>query len=255
MTMPVLIQPVPRLRTRVLGFCLLAGCGVASLQGAEQFWLFTRPLVIPERGAVTSYVLQTSQERYCFLPPADWVVKENAATREVVMMAPTLTTSISFKILPANSDSSVGTDLEEWRKAILKQYPGARMVAESPCHTGTGAGTAFDLERTAANRLKISTRLAVVPMSGGRIEFNLTTPAGKLEEFHLAFGNLLTSFTVEAAATRQTRTNLADAPVNHQTRWKDPDTQSAAGDRDGGGAKGNPPVEGLFPYTIPPFSP
>jgi len=228
---------------------VLCGWSVASLQGAEPFWLFTRPLVIPERGVVTGYVLQTSQERYSFLPPADWVVQEKAATREVVMMAPSLTTSISFKIVPANAESPGGASLEEWRKAIRERYPGARVVAEFPCYTGSGAGTAFDLERRAAKRLKISTRLAVVPLSGGRVEFNLTTPAGKLDEFHFAFGNLLTSFMAESARTNSTRTNLADTPMKPQTRWKRPETRSAPGE--GGVCAGRKAVvEGLFSHAV-----
>lgn len=185
-----------------IGTCLLRcfialGCGLASLQAAGQFRLFTRPLNIPERGIVTSYVLHTAEAEFRFLPPADWVVQENATTRTVVMMARNLTTSISFKIVEAGSEAGARAGTNQWRNAILEKFPDARILAEFPCYTGSGEGTAFDLERKAANKSKILTRFAFVPIPGGTVEFNLTAPVGKLDELHFVFGNLLTSFRVE----------------------------------------------------------
>ena len=183
--------------------CFIAlGCGLASLQAAGQFRLFTRPLNIPERGIVTSYVLHTAEGEFRFLPPVDWVVQESATTRTVVMMARNLTTSISFKIVEAGSEAGGAASTNRWRNAISEKYPDAKILAEFPCYTGSGGGTAFDLERKAANKSKVLTRLAFVPIPGGTVEFNLTAPAGKLDELHLAFGNLLTSFRVEPIRAR-----------------------------------------------------
>ena len=255
MTTPFSMQAGRWLRTRAGHAVLLGGWGLASVQGAEPFRLFTRPLVIPERGAVTSYVLETAPERYGFLPPADWVVQENATTREVVMMAPSLTTSIRFKIVPADPESPDDPGTETWRNAILEPYPGARVVGEFPCYTGSGAGTAFDLERTAAERLKISTRLAVIPLAEGRVEFNLTTPAGTLAEYHLAFGNLLTSFTVEPARAKQTGTNLPHTPMKHDAQSHRPDPRSTAEDEPGRRAGGTTVAADPTQVTRPSHSP
>jgi len=202
MTMTIHFQRGCWIWTGVLRCFIALGCGLASLQAAGQFRLFTRPLNIPERGIVTSYVLHTDEAEFRFLPPADWVVQENATTRTVVMMARNLTTSISFKIMEAGSEAGGRVGTNQWRNAISERYPGARILAEFPCYTGNGEGTAFDLERTAANKSKILTRLAFVPMHGGMIEFNLTTPVGKLDELHLVFGNLLTSFRVEPSRAK-----------------------------------------------------
>jgi hypothetical protein len=177
-------------------------CGLASLQAAGQFRLYTRPLTIPDRGVVTSYVLQTAEGEFRFLPPPDWVVQENATTRTVVMMARNLTTSISFKIVEADSEAGGRADTNRWKNVISERFPDAKILGEFPCYTGSGEGTAFDLERKGANKAKVLTRLAFVPMPVGTAEFNLTTPAGKLDELHLAFGNLLTSFRAEPARTK-----------------------------------------------------
>ena|SRR2546421_2809763 len=177
-------------------FCL------CPLQAAAAFRLVTRPLLIPERGPVPSYVLQSGQQRFSFLAPPQWKVNENAPSNEVVIMAPSLTTSISFKISDAVPPSTPQEILEQWRKAILESYPGAKITAEFPCYTSNVAGTAFDLERSSANKGKVSTRLALIPLPHGRIEFNLTTPKGKLVENYFAFANLLTSFHIEPEAAR-----------------------------------------------------
>jgi len=182
----------------VLRCFVLGGWGAAAVHAAEQFRLFTRPLAIPERGTVTSYALQTSSNQFCFLPPPDWVVKESPTTREVIMMAPNLVTSIRFKPPETIPDPTVRADPGHWRKEILAKHPGAKITAEFPCYTGSGSGTAFDFERVSTNKSKVSMRMAFVPMPVGTVEFSLTTPAGKLDDYHLAFGNLLTSFRVES---------------------------------------------------------
>src|SRR5262245_16670632 len=105
--------------TEMLRGILCWSCGAAALYAAEPFRMFTRPLDIPERGPVTSYVLQTSSNQFCFLPPPDWVVTENATTREVIIMAPSLVTSISFKAPATQPDSIVRASPEEWRREIL----------------------------------------------------------------------------------------------------------------------------------------
>src|SRR5713101_4627815 len=163
-----------------VGLWLIQSFYLCSLEAAEEFRLWTRPLAIPERGTVPSYVLQTAQNRFSFLAPPQWKVKENATTKEVVMMAPSLTTSIRFKLTEASAGSKTGEDLTQWRKAILKNYPGAKITAEFPCYTSNVEGTAFDLEPSSPERVRISTRLAFFPLGQGRLEFNLTAPRGKL---------------------------------------------------------------------------
>ena len=187
----------------VLGICLIYAGGPVSLRATNEFQLFTRPLAISERGTVSSYVLQTSHGRFSFLPPPNWVVKEDATAKEVVMMAQTLTTSIRFKIVEAKPQvSTMPARVAQWRTEILENYPGAKITGEFPCYTSRIEGAAFDLERSAPNKKKIFTRLAFIPLPEGRVEGNLTSTGGKLEDAHIVFGNFLTSFRVEPTTTR-----------------------------------------------------
>jgi hypothetical protein len=186
----------------LLSIALLLGCCLASPDSADEFRLYTQPLVIPERGAVKSYVLQTSKARFSFLPPLNWAVKENTTTKEVVMMARNLITSIRFKIADAAPEATKEARVAQWRQAILENYPDGKITAEFPCYTSKVEGTALDLERISANKTKVFTRLAFIPLPDGRVEFDLTTTSGDLADMRLAFGNFLTSFRVEPLAAK-----------------------------------------------------
>ena len=180
---------------------------LGNAQAAEEFRLLSRPLAIPERGTVPSYVLKTSERTFSFLAPPNWVTKEDPLKHELVMMDRSLTASIRFHVVmpPTNSPLArllatdpTGDQLRaEWRQMVLRNYSGSRIVAECPCYTSSLEGVAFDLERTLASKPKISGRAAFIPLDGGWLEFDLITPRGRLEERSFAFGNLLTSFRVE----------------------------------------------------------
>jgi len=184
----------------LLGLSLLYERCMAAPERTNEFRLYTRPLVIQERGTVTSYVLQTPITRFAFLPPLNWVVKENPTTQEVVMMARNLITSIRFKIVEATPEATMEARVAQWRQTVLEKYPDGRITAELPCYTSKIEGAALDLERTAPNNTKVFTRLAFIPLPDGRVEFDLTTTSGNLAETRLAFANFLTTFRVERAA-------------------------------------------------------
>ena len=186
----------------LLSIGLLQGSCLAAPEPPEEFRLYKRPLVISERGTVTSYVLQTSKARFSFLPPLNWAVKENAKTKEVVMMARNLITSIRFKIVEAEPEATKEAQVAQWRQAVMENHPDGKITAEFPCYTSKVEGTALDLERIAPNKTKVFTRLAFIPLPEGRVEFNLTTTAGNLADTRLAFGHFLTSFHVEPPASK-----------------------------------------------------
>jgi len=186
----------------LLSIGLLHGSCLAASEPQEEFRLYTKPLVISERGTVTSYVLQTSKARFSFLPPLNWAVKENAKTKEVVMMARNLITSIRFKIVEAEPEATKEAQVAQWRQTVLENHPDGKITAEFPCYTGKVEGTALDLERITPNKTKVFTRLAFISLPEGRVEFNLTTTAGNLADTRLAFGRFLTSFRVEPPAAK-----------------------------------------------------
>ena len=186
----------------LLSIGLLHVCCLASSDATNEFRLYTRPLVIPERDPVTSYVLQTSTARFSFLPPRNWAVKENATKKEVVMMARNLITSIRFKIVETAPEATKEARVAQWRQTVQENHPDGKITAEFPCYTSKVEGTALDLERIAPNKTKVFTRLAFIPLPDGRVEFDLTTTSADLADTRLAFGNFLTSFRVEPLAAK-----------------------------------------------------
>lgn len=186
----------------LLSIGLLHGSCLAALDATNEFRLYTRPLAIPERSPATSYVLQTSTARFSFLPPRNWAVKENATTKEVVMMARNLITSIRFKIVEAEPEATMEARVAQWRQAVQESHPDGKITAEFPCYTGKVEGVALDLERFTPNKTKVFTRLAFIPLPDGRVEFDLTTTGGDLADTRLAFGNFLTSFRLEPPAAK-----------------------------------------------------
>jgi hypothetical protein len=199
---------IPRLRCCgrpglvLLSIGLLHGDCLAALAPTNEFRLYMRPLLIPERGTVTSYMLQTAQGRFSFLPPLNWAVKERPASKEVVMMARDLITSIRFRVVETAPEPTTEARVARWRQAASEAYPDARITAEFPCYTSKVAGTALDLERVGPNKTKIFTRLAFVPLADGRVEFELTTTSSELGDTRLAFGNFLTSFRIESGTEK-----------------------------------------------------
>jgi hypothetical protein len=164
------------------------------LEGAEAFRLFTQPLSIPERGGVTSYALLTGNNRFSFLPPAGWRISANAEKREVTLLSHDQIVGISLKIVVDGIGAREQQDLNKWRQEVLRRYPGAKIVNESICYSRDVRGICFEFLRIASKKAKLSTQLAFVPFSDGTVEFLLTAPSEKSEDYTFIFANLLTSF-------------------------------------------------------------
>jgi hypothetical protein len=178
-------------------FCSLCLAAAQSLSAAESFKLLTSTVHIPERGDVTGYVVQMEHDRFSFLPPPTWRLGSNSKEQQITMMPHDLSASIRVKMVSLGTSNSSGLDARQLRQEILTRFPDATDVKEFTCYTGASSGLAFDFKRTLKNRAKLATRLAFVPFSSGRIEFSLTASSSQFTNYHLAFGNLLTSFRIE----------------------------------------------------------
>ena len=205
MKMPSNCNPrtASRFRSLFVSLALLLIALTPGLAATEGFKLVSLPLHIPERGEVTSYAIMTESHRFSFLPPPNWKVKSDSKGQEVTLTPPDLMASIQFKITRPGPDLGEESQSSLLRTQIQTRYPGAVIIREFNCYTGGSQGLAFDLERVVQKKSKIAMRLAFVPFAGGRVEFNLTASAQKFEDYHRAFGNLLTSFRIDPSVTRE----------------------------------------------------
>jgi len=176
-------------------------CLWLPLEAAETFRLFSQPLLIPERGEVTSYFLLAGSNRFSFLPPAQWQISAKTEKREVTILSRDQSAGMSIKIVVDGIAAKGKPDLDKWRKEALKRYPNAKIVSESSCYSGDGEGICFEFHHIAAQKAKMSTRLAIVPFWEGIVEFLFTAPRESSEDYAFTFANLLTSFHSEKCAS------------------------------------------------------
>lgn len=169
------------------------------LPAAESLRFFTQPLVIPERGTVTSCVILLGSNRFSFLPPADWRVHCDDSTKLVTLTSRDLGVGLHFKFVSDRFQTGQPLQVEMLRTQVLQRFSNGKIANEFACFTSGREGLAFDVEYTGAKKIKMLTRLAFIPFPGGLVEFNLTGTEKQFESNHLAFGNLLTSFRIEPA--------------------------------------------------------
>ncbi|MBU6399188.1 MAG: hypothetical protein KGS61_02630 [Verrucomicrobia bacterium] len=180
--------------SHALGLLLLA----SPLASADRFELRHQPLVIPERGTVTSTVIVAEQYEFSFVPPTGWRYEFDAKGRKITFFCYESNAAIGLRIVSRVNPAPDPLDRGALRRRVLGQFPGARIRAECDCYASDGSGPAFDLEETRANRPKWVRRLAFVPFPGGVLEFSLFAGPSEFDRFLESFGELLTSFRVRA---------------------------------------------------------
>jgi hypothetical protein len=173
---------------------LLCVAMIGGVQASEGFRFFRSTLNIPERGAVASCVILIQTNRFTFLPPPEWVARVKAEEMKVLLVPRDQSASISVAFQLESGNGLRDLQAAELREQIRSRIPKGKILREFPCYTGTASGLAFDVEFLAANKTRMTTRLAWVALTGVTVEFTLTSTTKGFDEFHLALGNLLTSF-------------------------------------------------------------
>jgi hypothetical protein len=79
------------------------------------------------------------------------------------------------------------------RDLLLKQYPGARNLEESPVSVAGRPGRGFEMKWNPAGTSERLVRVAFVPSAAGMIEFTLVADLGKKTEASYAYKYLLAS--------------------------------------------------------------
>lgn len=170
---------------------------------ADRFQLRQQPLLIPERGEVTSCVIVMETNQVVFLPPADWLVRTGAAEKKVTMRSPDGAILFSLKFVEAATNGTPKLEAEAISQQVKERFPRATVVGQYTCYSGVGSGLAFDLEQTGAQREKIHTRIAFVPMPGYLLEFNATAINSPLKQWEFHYGNLLAALRVDPVLEKQ----------------------------------------------------
>jgi len=175
------------MRTIICFLVCLASTGLALGQAAV---LTEHRVMIPERGEVLGCLISFDTNHFSFLPPPTWRVSRKPGTKSIVMMSQDLSSSITIDFPDLeNSDQKPAA-----KELLNARYAHARLRESFACHTGVGGGNAFDIERKAANQVRLSSRVIYVELAFGVVEFALTAPSSQFSELTVALDNVVNTF-------------------------------------------------------------
>lgn len=149
-------------------------------------------LVIPERGEVPAYLFSVDTNHFSFVAPPGWRTSSRPGSQTVVIISEDLAQSITIEFL--QNDPAEPSARQRATRFVGDRYPDARIRETFTCRTGLGKGRVFDLQRGAADKVRLSSRVIYVSREWGTVEFTLTTPQAKFAEALPIFENLVNSF-------------------------------------------------------------
>jgi hypothetical protein len=170
---------------------------VKPVQAAEGFRPFTEVIPTAEGYKSTRCVWMENGKKFSFIPPNRWSVKVDGAKKTIHLVPQDLKAGLTLRIVPEPAEAVPELNPEALRERILEKYPGAILTHEFACAAGGRSGLAFELERVVQGDTRAAGRIAFVPYEGGMLELELVTPAGKLDDYHIRFSRMLSSFRIE----------------------------------------------------------
>jgi len=175
---------------------LLWTAQLCNLSG-EPFTLGSRTAEIPENGKVTYTILRTEKYETSFLPPSGWKSEIDAKGGTITWTSADYQSSIRLKISDGGGGQTPKLRAEELREAVAQEIPGAKINEEFPCFTSGASGLALDCEHVAKGQFAMASRVALVPISCGLVQFNLTSPKDQFTKRQIDFTRFLNSFRIE----------------------------------------------------------
>jgi hypothetical protein len=174
-----------------------------SSHAAQDFRLFTEEIRDAEENKMARYVLLADDKRFTFIPPARWNVKADRTKRTITLLPQDLKAGVTMRFNQEPGGGTPELKTAELRERIQERYPGAKFTREFECASDGQTGLAFDLIRLVEKNTKAGMRIVFVPYDGGMVEFELTTAAAKLADYHVSFSRLLYSFRIAPAAGKK----------------------------------------------------
>ena len=169
----------------------------------EKFRLSRSTVDVPERGGVTVFTLDTTYEKFSFIPPAECDVRLDAAARKIVFDSRKGVGLFTLQ-LSTNQVLRLDGDTPPSKEEVCSRWPGSKVAEEFDQPTGIGQGRAFVLKSLVAKRDLWLTRVVVVPTRAGPVELTLSSPATEAAKHQHGFANLMNTLKVEphVVATR-----------------------------------------------------
>jgi hypothetical protein len=176
---------------------LWSALGIAGR--GEEIYLRTSIEEPPEMGKLLIYRLVCGRQTFSFVPPRDWQVGLENATRRLILEAPNREASICLKIGKSGEEQD---DAEAVLAQIAHQFPQARVAEQFPSYTSSHKGRGLQVHWLGAGQVAMISRVAWFRTGDETLVFTLTASARRFSTYRPLLGNVLTSFRqVQVAST------------------------------------------------------
>jgi len=178
----------------------------------DRFELRPFQIDIPERGLVPGAELLTASNRFEFIVPDNWVLRNDPARRRLTLATRDDRCHITVSFM-TNFTGRL-PDLEALRAFAVRRAAGARLIGDRHAYSGMGRGHAFDFQRAVAGGIVQNIRLFYVPMPDESAEFRIVTLASDGRRYRYVIGDFLSSFLREPLppATPNSKAGLNKTP-------------------------------------------
>jgi hypothetical protein len=189
----------------LLGAVLSLGGGSEPAVGADApvrtFQIYSQDMDEPENPNRKVYVLRTDTQRFFFLPPHRWEVRQEGTNQALLFTAPDLSAGIRLDLDVDTNTIPVSLEPVRLREAVLAGFSDSQIEREYACVVDGQKGVAFDLRKTLQHSTQAMFRLAYVPYPGGLAAFEMRTTTNHSTSARRALGRLMNSFRVEPQPT------------------------------------------------------
>lgn len=192
----------PRAQFAVWISCL--GMLAARVCGSE-FRLQERHELAPEHGFMTLYCLTDGQRTFAFLPPQGWRVQLQAEVRRVVFQSREAGTFVGVRIVHQVTNSPVHWTADKQLRAMEERFNNARVLEQFPCMAIGVEGKGFIVSHATPEGFSLKTRLALLPLSDGYVELELSGPASQFDRCRPVWDGVVGSFRIEPCEPRESR--------------------------------------------------
>lgn len=156
--------------------------------------LLSRRIAIPENGYASEIVVRTSQFEVALVPPPQWRLSVDTNATTLTWQTPDFHTMLRLRLV-AGQGGGTAQGSEVLRARVQAEFPEAEIRDVAECFSATHSGTSFELEER-KTRFPTVTRLAFLPLDGGRLELQLTGPLDESESARHRLTSIMNSLRV-----------------------------------------------------------
>ncbi|MEW6305448.1 MAG: hypothetical protein AB1705_18380 [Verrucomicrobiota bacterium] len=158
-----------------------------------KFQVTTAKDTSPTGGEINRGIIVARKHQFSFVLPPAFLAQTEASQQKLMLVSRDKEGFISAHIHETDSPAPE-LKPEALRSHVLEKFPNGRIVDEFAANLESLSGPAFAVQWRSPSGLVLMAIVARVPYQGGYLEFNVSAPVQRAEEFRNAWFSLLLSF-------------------------------------------------------------